>query len=112
MRRPWLALALTGSAWFGCSGSETTADAPMLEGEKFSLTWGPVSVPPGRESTQCVWMQLPNTTEIKVHQMHNTLNEASHHLIVYKDDMDMTEQLTPTPCQPFTGALNTSGMIA
>jgi hypothetical protein len=32
-------------------------------------------------------------------------------LIVYKDDMDTTEQPTPMPCQPFTGALNTTGMI-
>jgi hypothetical protein len=110
MRRLMLALTLCSS--FGCGGEQTPADAPMLEGEKFSLTWGPVSVPAGREDTQCIWMRLPNTTEIKVHQMHNVLNAASHHLIVYKDDMDTTEQLTPTPCQPFTGALNTTGMIA
>ena len=35
----------------------------------------------------------------------------SHHLIVYKDDMDTVEQTTPMPCQPFTGALNTTGAI-
>ena len=28
------------------------------------------------------------------------------------DNSDTTEQTTPTPCQPFTGALNTTGMIA
>jgi hypothetical protein len=84
----------------------------MLDGTKFSLSWGPVSVGAGQESTQCVWMRLGNDAEIKVHQLHNVLNDASHHLIVYKDDMDTTEQLTPTPCQPFTGALNTTGMIA
>jgi hypothetical protein len=115
MRR--LVLALSLCSLFGCGkeigdGDDVPADAPMLGGEKFSLTWGPVSVPPGQESTQCVWMRLSNTTEIKVHQLHNRLNTASHHLIVYKDDMDATEQLTPVPCEPFTGALNTSGMIA
>jgi hypothetical protein len=111
MRRLMLALTLCSS--FGCGGEkDEPADAPVLGGEKFSMTWGPVSVPAGREDTQCIWMRLDNTTEIKIHQMHNQLNSASHHLIVYKDDMDMTEQLTPTPCQPFTGALNTTGMIA
>jgi len=40
------------------------------------------------------------------------LSQSSHHLILYKDDMDTTEQTTPMPCQPFTGALNTTGMIA
>jgi hypothetical protein len=109
MRRHWLALALCS---FGCGGEEAPADAPMLGGDKYSLKWGPVSVPAGQESTQCVWMRLSNTAEIKVHQMHNKLNSASHHLIVYKDDMDTTEQLTPAPCMPFTGALNTTGMVA
>jgi hypothetical protein len=33
-------------------------------------------------------------------------------LIVYKADMDATEQTTRVDCQPFTGALNASGMIA
>lgn len=113
MRR--LVLVLTLCSSIGC-GKEVEnggdPDASVVDGEKFSLKWGPVSVPPGTESTQCVWMRLGNTTEIKVNQMHNQLNAASHHLIVYKDDMDTTEQLTPVPCQPFTGALNATGMIA
>ncbi len=88
------------------------ADGPPLSGTKYSLTWGPVSVNPGVENTQCVWMKLGNDAEIKVHQLHDVLSTSSHHLIVYKDDMDTTEQLTPTPCQPFTGALNTTGKIS
>lgn len=108
-----LLLAACTCSLIACGGGDDApADAPTLSGEKFSLTWGPVTVPPGVEDTQCIWMRLGNTTEIKVHQMHNVLNDASHHLIVYKDDMDTTEQLTPVPCQPFTGALNLSGMIA
>jgi hypothetical protein len=88
-----------------------TADAPPLAGDKYSLTWGPVTVPAGKEDTQCIWVRLGNDAEIEVHQMHNVLSPTSHHLIVYKDDMDTTEQTTPMPCQPFTGALNTTGMI-
>lgn len=87
------------------------ADGPPLSGTKYSVTWGPVSVQPGVENTQCIWVKLGNDSEIKVHQLHDVLSPASHHLIVYKDDMDTTEQTTPMPCQPFTGALNTTGKI-
>ncbi|MFT3697523.1 MAG: hypothetical protein QM831_30550 [Kofleriaceae bacterium] len=80
-------------------------------GQAYSLTWGPLTVASGVEDTQCIWLQLPNDAPIKVHGLHDVLSTASHHLIVYKDDMDATEQTTPTPCQPFTGALNTSGKI-
>jgi hypothetical protein len=89
-----------------------TPDAPSLVGEKYTITWGPVMVPPGMESTQCIWVKLPNTGVLKVHQMHNVLSSSSHHLIVYKDDKDTVEQTTPVACQPFTGALNTAGNIA
>ncbi|HUJ59984.1 MAG TPA: hypothetical protein VLX92_15875 [Kofleriaceae bacterium] len=87
-------------------------DAPPLSGDKYELTWGPIDVAPGVEDTQCIWLRLPNAGQLKIHQLHNMLGPTSHHMIVYKDDMDTTEQTTPMDCQPFTGALNTSGMIA
>jgi hypothetical protein len=96
----------------GVAGADASVDGPPLVGTKYSLTWGPVTVPPGVENTQCIWVRLGNTSAIKVHQIHDLLSPASHHLIVYKDDKDTTEQTTPTPCQPFTGTLNTTGMIA
>ena len=88
-------------------------DGPPLVGTPYTLQFPDVQVQPGPsgENTQCVWMKLSNTTEIKVHQLHNILSTDSHHLIVYKDDMDMTEQTTPVDCQPFSGALNTTGNI-
>jgi hypothetical protein len=69
------------------------------------------NVPANLDHTQCIWLNLGNTEPIKVHEIHDTLSSGSHHMIVYKDDMDTTEQTTPTDCQPFTGALNTSGNI-
>jgi len=94
----------------GCqSDSGDDADDPLIQ--QYSLRWGPVTVPPSQESTQCIWLRLGNDAEIKVHQLHNVISASSHHLIVYKDDMDTTEQTTPVPCQPFTGALNPSGRI-
>jgi hypothetical protein len=108
--------ALSLSTLFAC-GKEAGDDGgggadAGFTGETYKLAWGPVSVPAGTEDTQCIWLRLNNETEIKVHSLHNVLSGGSHHLIVYKDDMDTTEQLTPTPCQPFTGALNSTGMIA
>jgi hypothetical protein len=108
-----LVFALCSFGLLGCGGGgDSSPDAAELTGEKHTLTWGPVNVPAGTESTKCIWKRLDNANEIKVHQMHNVLSGGSHHLIVYKDDQHTEEQLEPTPCEPFTGALNLSGMIA
>ena len=86
-------------------------DGPPLAGTPYTITFPDIQVTSGEENTQCVWMKLSNTTEIKVHQLHNILSDVSHHLIVYKDDMDTTEQTTPMDCQPFTGAFDPTGSI-
>jgi hypothetical protein len=114
MRRLILVLA---SITLGCQASDSAddpgmAEPPPLTGDKYELTWGPVTVQPHIENTQCVVLKLSNATDIKVHQMHNVLVKQSHHLIVYKDDMDTAEITTPYSCQPFTGALNLTGMVA
>jgi hypothetical protein len=105
-------LVMMGAAGCQSDKSGTNDDGPddVIIGQ-YSLSWGPVAVASSQEATQCVWMRLSNDTEIKVHQMHNLLSASSHHLIVYRDDMDATEQRTPVPCQPFAGALNTTGKI-
>jgi hypothetical protein len=111
MRR--LALVTLACCAVACGkGPKTYADAPMLSGDKYTLTWGPVTVPPLTENTQCVVLNLNNPTPIEVHDLHNTLGPGSHHMIVYKDNMDTTETTTPVNCRPFTGALNLSGMVA
>ncbi len=113
MRRLLFALA-SCSLVLACGkskGGGTEMDAPPLSGDKYALTWGPVAVQPGVENTQCILARLSNASDIMVHQMHNVISTGSHHMIVYKDDMDTTEQLTPYNCQPFTGALNQTGMV-
>jgi len=109
-----LALACLFAAMAAC-GTEDSADddgPPPLTGDRYALSYGPISVAPGVEATKCVNVRLSNAEPIKVHQMRNLLSGGSHHLIVYKDDMDTTERATPYDCQPFTGALNLSGMVA
>jgi hypothetical protein len=104
-----LAIVACGTGSPGPAGDE---GPPPLTGDRYALTWGPVTVAPGVESTRCVNVRLSNTAAIKVHQMRNLLSAGSHHVIVYRDDMDTTERATPYDCQPFTGALNPSGMVA
>ncbi len=101
----------SGSGSASDAAISTAGDAAPLTGTKYSLHWGPVTVQPGAENTQCIWMKLSNNDAVKIHQIHNTLSAASHHLIVYRDDMDVDEQTTPMDCQPFTGALNSTGKV-
>jgi hypothetical protein len=111
MYRFALVIAVTASGLVGGCKSTGGDDAEDIVIGEYALHWGPVTATPSLEATQCIWLRLGNDTEIKVHQMHNVLGASSHHLIVYKDDMDTTEQTTPVPCQPFTGALNATGRI-
>jgi hypothetical protein len=52
-----------------------------------------------------VTKRLGNAEQLRVHQIHNSLGEASHHFIVYRVD-DTTEQPTPYACQPFADTLD------
>lgn len=107
-------LAFLGAAFLGaaaCGGGGSTDDGEpedpgptMLNGEKYTATWGPVTVAPGTENTQCAVLTLDNATPIKVHQMRNVLGSASHHMIVYRDDAS-APQSTPVDCKPFAGTL-------
>ncbi|MBE7448412.1 MAG: hypothetical protein HS111_05870 [Kofleriaceae bacterium] len=110
-----LLTALTVACGGGSSGDDgaidaaTTVDGPPLEGERYTLTYGPSTVQPGQEDTRCVTLRLDNPQAIKVRQVHNVLSSLSHHLIVYRDNAATQEQPTPTPCQPFAGTLNVNG---
>jgi hypothetical protein len=111
-----LSLSCLLLAIVGC-GTEQDANGdddgpPPLIGDRYALEYGPIMVAPGVEATKCVIVRLSNPAAIKVHQMRNLLSDGSHHLIVYKDDMDTVERAAPYDCQPFTGALNLSGMVA
>jgi len=76
----------------------------------FTVKWGPVTVAPGTESTQCVVKRIGNTDSISVHEIHNVLGATSHHFIVYRVD-DQVERPEPYPCAPFTDTLNDPPLI-
>jgi hypothetical protein len=83
-------------ALFGCSS------APIVD---YSVHFPTLTVDPGVEKTQCVVLNLGNPGAIHVGQIHNTLGEASHHMIVYRVN-DTVEQPTPFDCAPFVDTLD------
>jgi len=87
----------------GSAATSSTGTGPILS-ESFSVEFGPVTVAPGKENTQCVVLRLDNPALLHVGQIHNELSDGSHHLIVYRTN-DTVEQLTPFDCEPFTDTL-------
>jgi hypothetical protein len=90
------ALVLGALTLFGCSPSPTPT---------YSVSFPSLTVMPGVEKTQCVVLNLHNADKVHIGQIHNTLSDASHHMIVYRVN-DTTEQPTPFDCEPFVDTLD------
>jgi Copper type II ascorbate-dependent monooxygenase, C-terminal domain len=91
----------------GCSsnpGSEVVTDSGQVG---YQITFGPIPVPAGKENTQCVVKRLGNANAMHIGEIHNSLGNSSHHMIVYRVD-DTVEVPTPFDCQPFTDTLDPS----
>jgi hypothetical protein len=99
---------------FGCSsdpvmgggadaGGDPASDAPLGGGQSFTVTWGPVTVPPSTEDTRCVEKKLGNLSSAWIGALDTHLT-ASHHLIVYRVPGDV-ERPEPYACQPFFDTL-------
>ncbi len=99
MKRAFLALVLVA----GCGGHPLNNGGP----QSYSVEFGPINVPAGTERTQCVIKRLGNPNMMHVGTIHNTLGNASHHMIVYRVN-DTMEQTTPFDCQPFVDTLDPS----
>jgi hypothetical protein len=73
--------------------------------QSFTVQFGPVTVAPLTEKTQCIIVPLGNAAPIHVGTIHNLLGDASHHMILYKV-APQAAQMAPFDCQPFRGTLN------
>jgi Copper type II ascorbate-dependent monooxygenase, C-terminal domain len=78
-----------------------------VNGDGWTVEWGPVMAEPGVESTMCVQKRLPTDRPIRVGQIVNDLGPASHHMIVYRMS-DQEEDPEPQECDPFVEVLDPS----
>ena len=62
---------------------------------------GPIDVPAGVETTQCIVVPLGNTEDVVMNGYAINLSEGSHHLIVYMTTD--SAQSDPVNCTPFAG---------
>jgi hypothetical protein len=84
----------------GGGGPDASGEVPG----SFTVTWGPMTVPPG-ENTMCVVKKVGNTEQLRVGSIHNVLGATSHHFIVYRTN-DTEEQPVPEDCFPFADTLD------
>lgn len=82
-------------------------DAYVPPEDSFTVTWGPVTVPPGTEATRCVVKRVGNPSMLRVNRIHNVLGATSHHFIIYRT-AETEEKATPFDCQPFADTLDPS----
>ncbi len=103
-------LLLVGACNDGGGDDQGTADAAIGDDGgpppgSVTVTWGPVTVNPNIENTQCVTKRLGNAEQLRVGSITNALSATSHHFIVYRV-ADTVEQVDPYPCQPFADTLD------
>ncbi len=98
----FLAACAGKSASSASSSGEPDAgvEAGLPPGE-LQASIGPIDVPAGVETTQCIVLPLGNTQDVVLDSYDINLSAGSHHLILY-----MTQdavQTDPVNCSPFTG---------
>jgi Copper type II ascorbate-dependent monooxygenase, C-terminal domain len=69
-------------------------------------------VPAGGEEHMCVVVELPNAEPVWVNEVHATLSEGSHHLIVDRQAASMALQTKAASCSPTMAGDATRLMIA
>ena len=95
-----LAGVLCVAAAVACSSSGQTS-SPTIDANALKASVGPIDVPAGIETTQCIVVPLGNKEDVVVQSIEVDLAPGSHHLIVYTTtEMERAE---PLNCAPFTG---------
>ena len=102
-------LILAAACSSGSSSSGSSSSGGGTSGLQASI--GPIDVPAGVETTQCVVLPLGNAEDMVMDGYDINLTAGSHHLIVYLTTQAV--QTDPVNCSPFTGlALGTDVPIA
>ncbi len=94
-----------GGGGGGTAGGGGAGGGSLSSTGPYTVQFGPITVAPNYEDTQCLVLRLGNANAIHVGTIHNVLGTSSHHMIVYKVS-DTVEQTTPFDCQPFTETLD------
>jgi hypothetical protein len=84
-----------------CGGQNAAPGSSSDAGSGLQANIGPIDVPAGVETTQCIVVPLGNTEDVVLNGYTINLSEGSHHLIVYMTTD--AEQDDPINCAPFTG---------
>ena len=92
---PLLAIAACGSHTGGSSPGGSAGAAGL------QANIGPIDVPAGVETTQCIVVPLGNTEDVVMNGYTINLSEGSHHLIVYLTTD--SAQSDPVNCTPVRG---------
>ena len=69
-----------------------------------ALTLGGWTMEPGRETTRCIDVRLPNDKKIWVPRIRTNLSKGSHHFVVYRSD-SRQERRQPYVCTPLLDTL-------
>ena len=85
----------------GTTSPDTAGPEPIT----YTLEFGPITVEPYVENTQCVITRLGNVEELYVTMIENYVGDVSHHFIVYKVN-DEEKQNEPFECFPFLDTLD------
>lgn len=77
------------------SGSITSGKAPPKPAFGQQIQFGPFDVNPGVEVQLCRTMKLDNDDPMAVNRLEVLMNTGSHHLIVFRSEMDFPDQIFP-----------------
>ncbi len=100
-------IVLFAAVGCGSSGASSSAaggsDGAALSPGEAVTSIGPIPLAAAASRRRlCITKRLGNDEDLVISSITATLAPGSHHLIVYRSK-DTEENLTPTPCMPFTG---------
>ena len=115
----WGDAALPCNIKSGYPGDELCILPPPAD-KGFQMHYGPsnyddpaevakYTLAPGGETTDCIFMDLPNDQEVYFNEYHGRMRPNSHHMLLYVEDGDKPNSTEPGPCNQGTSTRNIFG---